>query len=290
MQHIPVLLDEVLEYLAPKDGCVYFDGTFGGGGYTKAVLDSCNCRVIAVDRDPFVVPIAKNIKETYGNRFEFVRSEYDRLGEILSEFGIDKLDGIVLDLGISSFQIDDPDRGFSFSKNGNLDMRMGQSGKTALDVINELSESKLADVIYEYGEEHFSRRIARAIKNNLKCIKTTQDLADVIRSVLRKNFKRDAATKTFQALRIYVNDELSQLEGILKVGCNYLNSNGRFVVVSFHSLEDRLVKVRFNELAKEQGRASILTKKPICPTDTEIRLNMRSRSAKLRAIEYNGIC
>lgn len=288
MGHVSVLLDDVLRYLSPKDGGIYFDGTFGGGGYTKAILDSCNCKVIAVDRDPFIVSIADEFKKLYKDRFTFVQSEYSFLGDILKDLEIQAVDGIVLDLGVSSFQIDTPERGFSFQKNGLLDMRMGGHGKTALDIIKETSETKLADIIYEYGEERFSRRIAKAIKANLNKISTTKDLADVIHSVVGNNFKKDTATKTFQALRIYVNDELGELDTVLQNGPTVLEKGGRFVIVSFHSLEDRLVKIRFNELAKEQKIATILTKKPVAPTEEEINRNVRARSAKLRAIEMTG--
>ena len=197
---------------------------------------------------------------------------------------IKKLNGIVLDIGVSSFQIDDAERGFSFNKNGALDMRMGLNARSALDVIRELKESDLADIIFEYGEEHASRRIAKAIKQNCKNIQTTLDLADVIHSVMGYSRKRDSATKTFQALRIYTNNELEELEIILRDSITYLVNGGRLVTVSFHSLEDRVVKRMFNILPEVE----VLTKKPVTPSEEEICSNQRSRSAKLRALRFVG--
>lgn len=280
MSHIPVMLNEVLEYLSPVDGGVYFDGTFGGGGYTRAILESCNCRVIATDRDKNVLPNVKKIKQDFGDRFMFSLSRFSDIEQVLASHNLDKIDGIVLDVGVSSFQIDDPERGFSFNKCGDLDMRMGLNEMSALDAIRNLKESDLADIIYEYGEERASRRIAKAIKQNCKNINTTMDLANVIHSVMPRNFKRDTATKTFQALRIFVNNELEELEFILKYGINFLGDCGRVVVVSFHSLEDRVVKNVFNSVEN----AKILTKKPVVPSDSELDYNQRSRSAKLRAL------
>lgn len=280
MSHIPVMLNEVLEYLSPVDGGVYFDGTFGGGGYTRAILESCNCRVIATDRDKNVLLNVEKIKQDFGDRFMFSLSRFSDIEQVLASHNLDKIDGIVLDVGVSSFQIDDPERGFSFNKCGDLDMRMGLNEMSALDAIRNLKESDLADIIYEYGEERASRRIAKAIKQNCKNINTTMDLANVIHSVMPRNFKRDTATKTFQALRIFVNNELEELEFILKYGINFLGDCGRVVVVSFHSLEDRVVKNVFNSVEN----AKILTKKPVVPSDSELDYNQRSRSAKLRAL------
>jgi len=274
------MLNEVLEYLSPVDGGVYFDGTFGGGGYTRAILESCNCRVIATDRDKNVLPNVEKIKQDFGDRFMFSLSRFSDIEQVLASHNLDKIDGIVLDVGVSSFQIDDPERGFSFNKCGDLDMRMGLNEMSALDAIRNLKESDLADIIYEYGEERASRRIAKAIKQNCKNINTTMDLANVIHSVMPRNFKRDTATKTFQALRIFVNNELEELEFILKYGINFLGDCGRVVVVSFHSLEDRVVKNVFNSVEN----AKILTKKPVVPSDSELDYNQRSRSAKLRAL------
>ena len=280
MSHIPVMLNEVLEYLSPVDGGIYFDGTFGGGGYTRAILESCNCRVIATDRDENVLPNVEKIKQDFGERFMFSLSRFSDIEHVLASNNLDKIDGIVLDVGVSSFQIDDPERGFSFNKCGDLDMRMGLNEMSALDAIRNLKEADLADIIYEYGEERASRRIAKAIKQNCAKIHTTMDLANVIHSVMPRNFKRDTATKTFQALRIFVNNELEELEFILKYGINFLGDCGRVVVVSFHSLEDRVVKNVFNSVEN----AKILTKKPIVPSDDELNYNQRSRSAKLRAL------
>lgn len=279
--HIPVMLHEVLEYLAPKSGGIYFDGTFGGGGYTRAILESCNCTVIATDRDSNVIPIADDMKKEFGDRFLFSLSKFSDIAQVLAEHRVQKIDGLVLDVGVSSFQIDNPERGFSFNKCGDLDMRMGLNKRTALEVIKDLKEEQLADIIYEYGEERASRRIARAIKQNCFNIRTTTDLANIIHSVMSKNSHQDTATRTFQALRIYVNNELEELEFILKHGVRYLHNGGRIVVVSFHSLEDRVVKRSFLSLHE---CADILTKKPVVPSENEINLNHRSRSAKLRAL------
>lgn len=279
--HIPVMLHEVLEYLTPKSEGVYFDGTFGGGGYTRAILESCNCTVIATDRDSNVLPITDDMKKEFGDRFLFSLSKFSDIAEVLAEHRIQKIDGLVLDVGVSSFQIDNPERGFSFNKCGDLDMRMGLNKRTALEVIKGLKEKQLADIIYEYGEERASRRIARAIKQNCFNIHTTIDLANIIHSVMPKNDHQDTATRTFQALRIYVNNELEELEFILKHGVRYLHNGGRIVVVSFHSLEDRVVKRSFRSLCE---CADILTKKPVVPSAGEINLNYRSRSAKLRAL------
>ena len=279
MKHIPVMLNEVVANLSPKDGEIYFDGTFGGGGYTRAILESCNCKVIAVDRDENVLPIAKKMKEEFGDRFMFSLSKFSDIDLVLKEHGIEEVNGVVLDVGVSSFQIDTAERGFSFNKCGDLDMRMGLNDISAIEAIRKLKESELADIIFEYGEERASRRIAKAIKKNCYKINTTTDLADVIHSVMPYNHKKDTATKTFQALRIYVNNELEELESILKYCTMGVVDGGRVVVVSFHSLEDRLVKTF------SKHNASFITShsKPLSPSLAEVGSNVRSRSAKLRA-------
>ena len=281
-EHVSVLLNEVLEFLSPIDGGIYFDGTFGGGGYTKAILNRANCSVIACDRDSLVVPFAENLKQKFSDRFFFQSAKFSDIKNVLKNFQKDKVDGIVLDLGLSNFQLEDESRGFSFKSDGNLDMGMGLCDETALDVINRCSEQTLANIIYELGEEKFSRRIAKNIKTNLKKIKTAKDLAEVIHGCVHRVGKIDPATKTFQALRIFVNDELGELKKVLRESVNLLNPRGRLVVVSFHSLEDRIVKFFFKDLASENFQ--ILTKKPIVPTEAEILSNPKSRSAKLRGI------
>ncbi|MDR0632105.1 MAG: 16S rRNA (cytosine(1402)-N(4))-methyltransferase RsmH [Holosporaceae bacterium] len=278
-QHIPVLLREVMTMLAPRDGGIYFDGTFGGGGYTKAILEAADCKVIAVDRDIHAATIADEFKNRYPSRFDFFHAKFGDIKTIIKT----KLDGIVLDLGVSNFQLTDPSRGFSFNLSGPLDMRMGLCDDSALDIIRKYSEQNLANIIYELGEEHFSRRIAKSIKLNLSKIHSTEDLANVIRSCVKRRGKTDPATKTFQALRIFVNKELEELKNVLRDSVDLLNSNGKIMVVSFHSLEDRMVKFFFKELASS-GKFSLLTKKPIAPSAEEISRNRKSRSAKLRGV------
>lgn len=289
LKHIPVLLNEVIDTLEPKDNAVYFDGTFGGGGYTRAILEAANCKVIACDRDPFVKTFAKDFHEKYSGRFAFSHSKFSEIKSVIEQYKEfspqSRIDGIVLDLGVSNFQLSDPERGFSFRLDGLLNMSMGLCEENALDVIRKYSEKDLADIIYQYGEEHFSRGIAKSIKKNLDKIKTTEDLANVIRDRTRKSGKIDAATKTFQALRIFVNRELDELENVLQTSVDILNNGGKIIVVSFHSLEDRIVKQFFKStVANSNGRFQFLNKKPITPSKSEIDSNPKSRSAKLRGI------
>lgn len=282
------MLNEAVDFLNLKQDGVYVDCTFGGGGYSQEILKRSGCRLLGIDRDPFVIPISVSMRGKFGDRFFFFNGAYSRIGEALESIGVAKVDGVVLDLGVSSFQIDDPERGFSFKNDGPLDMRMEMVGKTALDAIRQLPENKLADIIYEFGEERKSRRIAKAIKANLRHIQTTSDLANTVRAVLPKDFRKDPATRTFQALRIYVNDELGELDAFLNKCLPFLNIGARVVVVTFHSLEDRIVKTRFNEFCKDRKIANLIVKKPIVPSYEEIKNNVRSRSAKLRVIEYIG--
>lgn len=273
--------------LAPKDGATYFDGTFGGGGYTKAILDAANCSVIACDRDSFVQPIADNFTKEYGKRFDFRRAKFSEIKSVIADCrSVDfHIDGVVLDLGISNFQISDSSRGFSFKLSGPLDMTMGLCTENALDVIHNYSESELADIIYQLGEEPFSRSIAKGIKQNLKSIKSTEDLAEIVRKYTRKSGKIDPATKTFQALRIFVNDELQELKDVLQEAFTLLNSGGKIIIVSFHSLEDRIIKYFFKEIVTNtKKRFQLINKKPISPSDKELSANPKSRSAKLRGI------
>lgn len=283
--HIPVLLDSVIEYLRPQDGKVYFDGTFGGGGYSNKILSTANCRIIATDRDQNVQPFANVTKQNYPNRFDFCNAKFSEIQAVLKHFNISKVDAIILDLGISNFQISNAERGFSFKQTGPLDMTMGQCSTNALEILHQYSEKELADIIYELGEERFSRRIAKNIKLNLKNIYTTTDLAQVIHKCVRNNGKIDSATKTFQALRIFVNDELKELQKILTTSLSLLNPSGKIIVVSFHSLEDRIVKLFFKNIAHEYPeKYKIDTKKPITPTKEEIDANPKSRSAKMRCL------
>ena len=297
--HIPVLLTEVLEYLACHNGGVFIDGTFGAGGYTRGILDTNpDTRVIGFDRDPNAIKTGLMTEGQYPNRFAFIHDCFGNMASHLEE----PVDGIVLDLGVSSMQIDQPDRGFSFRLDGPLDMRMGQSGRSAKDYVNSLSEKELADIIFTYGEEKASRRIASAIVNERKKtpITTTLQLAEIIHHVMPKpKDGSDSAMRTFQALRIYVNDELGELERALEASLKLLKPNGRLVIVSFHSLEDRLVKNfmiknsdghthqnRYAPKVKtETGFFNILTKKPVTASLTELTRNPRSHSAKLRAAQ-----
>ncbi len=295
--HIPVLLKEVIDVLDIRPNGIYVDGTFGAGGYTEAILNAApNVRVFAIDQDETAIAAGQNLVQKYAPRLTLIHGRFGDMANLIDE----PVDGIVLDIGVSSMQIDQPQRGFSFQKDGPLDMRMGQTGQTAADVVNTFKESDLADIFYEYGEEKASRRIARKIveRRVQKKFENTLDLADVIRSCLpRKPGEIDAATRTFQALRIYVNDELGELKRGLQGAKRLLNPNGILAVVSFHSLEDRIVK---NFIAQESGHIpnpskympevqkkapsfEILTKKPITPSAAELSDNPRARSSRLRA-------
>jgi 16S rRNA (cytosine1402-N4)-methyltransferase len=294
--HIPVLLAEVMTALKPRDGAVYIDGTFGGGGYTRALLTSAECEVIAIDRDPDAIARGAILKKEFGSRLTIIEgnfSELDRLAGIMA-------DGVALDIGVSSFQFDEAMRGFSFSSDGPLDMRMSASGMSAADAINTLSEQELADIFWRYGEEKKSRSIARAIIA-ARPVSTTRALAEIVEKAqgpAAKRFAIHPATRTFQALRIYVNDELNELERGLEAAERILKPSGVLAVVSFHSLEDRIVKRFLAERAGRNPNASrhqLQTEDPRSPTfrlletavpgDEEIRMNPRARSARLRAAE-----
>ena len=302
--HVPVLRDEAVAMLRPRDGGVYLDGTFGGGGYARAILDAADCRLFAIDRDPAAVARAREMAREYPGRFEICQGRISELLNLLGEVGVGSLDGAVFDLGVSSFQIDDAARGFSFRQNGPLDMQMGSAQATAAVLVNTLPESELADILYEFGDEKASRRIAKAVVERRKVEKfvTTADLAGVIRSVVRPDKSGiDPATRSFQALRIAVNDELGDIAAALEQAAGLLAPGGRLVVVSFHSLEDRIVKKFF---AQESGRAPgasrhdpaamqggaaarfrLLTGSAVVPGAAEVKANPRARSAKLRAME-----
>ncbi len=302
--HYPVMLPEVLEALSPSDGGVYVDGTFGAGGYSAAILDAADCRVIAIDRDPAARSRAAAMQEKYGDRLVFLCGCFGDVAQLLEGGGIGKVDGFVLDLGVSSFQIDEAERGFSFRFDGPLDMRMNSESEepTAADIVNNYDEKKLANIIYLYGDERRSRQIARRIveRRAERVFETTEDLADVVRDVVPKSHKDkiDPATRTFQALRIAVNDELGELERALISSEDVLNDGGRLVVVSFHSLEDGMVKRYLREKSGSEPRGSryapvavdvgdvvfkLRGKKAVKPSDVECKENSRSRSARLRA-------
>ena len=305
--HYPVMLPEVLQALSPADGEVYVDGTFGAGGYTRAILEAADCIVYAIDRDDTVKHIAAEFKEKYGDRFHFLQGRFGDVQALLKSAGLDHVDGFVLDIGVSSMQIDQSERGFSFREDGPLDMRMGGSDTTAADIVNTYDEEDLANLIYTYGEERQSRDIARKIveRRTEQPFATTSDLADTIRTVVRKSpsDKIDPATRTFQALRIATNDELGELENALDAAEHILSDGGRLVVVTFHSLEDRIVKRVLQDKSTQGASPSrhlpdipfdkILTfdlqsRKAIKPSEKEISENLRSRSAKLRAAIKKG--
>lgn len=300
--HIPVLLNEVVESIAPKDGGVYVDGTFGAGGYTRAVLDAADCTVYAIDRDPDAIREGQKLVDAYKGRLHLLHGTFGEMAELVRGEGVDFVDGVMLDIGVSSMQIDRAERGFSFQKDGALDMRMSQNGLSAADVLNTFGEREIADIIYKYGEERFSRRIAAAVVEQRKTapFKTTLEFADLIRrTVPHKREDIDPATRSFQALRIYVNDELGQLESGLSAAHDLLKAGGRMAVVSFHSLEDRIVKTFMQEksgktanpsrympvVEKQAATLKTITKKPVLPTEAETLRNPRARSARLRVAE-----
>jgi 16S rRNA (cytosine1402-N4)-methyltransferase len=299
--HIPVLLNSVLRWLAPRDGGVYVDATFGAGGYASAILQAADARVIAIDRDRTAIAAGAGLVGRSGGRLTLVEDRFSNLAEVASEQGVTAADGVVMDIGVSSMQLDTADRGFSFRLDGLLDMRMGGDGPSAADVVAHASEVNLARVIFTLGEERFSRPIARAVVKARAeaAITTTKALADIVGSVVRsKPGDIHPATRTFQALRILVNEELDELEQALAAAERVLKPGGRLVVVSFHSLEDRIVKNFVNARGKvsagsrhqpERQHAApsfrILTKRPDSADEAETARNPRARSAKLRAAE-----
>lgn len=294
-KHIPVMLNEVLSALAPKDGETYVDATFGNGGYSEALLRAANCRVIAIDRDPNVAARAAELKQNYGVRFDFRPGCFGAIDKLVTE----KVDGIVFDIGVSSMQIDQAERGFSYGKDAALDMRMSCSGLSAADIVNTYGEKELADLIYQFGEERKSRRIAAKIveARQQQPIETTRQLAEIIYKVIfKKPGQPDPATRTFQALRIVVNNELGELQSGLSNGLRITRPGSRMAVVTFHSLEDRIVKNFFKQKSgKNSGVSRYLPdttpqetaefsfcSKAILPGEAEISANSRAHSAKLR--------
>lgn len=302
-RHIPVLLSEVLTALEPRDGDIIIDGTFGAGGYAKAILDAADCRVIAIDRDLQALANAGALHEAFPGRFEAKLGRYSEMEALAAADGVEAVDGIVLDLGVSSMQLDQPERGFSFAKDGPLDMRMGAEGMSAADAVNNLDEAQIADIIYIFGEERRSRAIAKAIvrARTETPITRTGALADIVAGVLGRKHDdaKHPATRTFQALRLYVNAELQELAEGLAAAERLLRPGGRLVVVTFHSLEDRIVKRFFASRAAPPQKGSrhlpdqeskefspsfqLLNRRPIEPSEDEVRSNPRARSARLRA-------
>jgi 16S rRNA (cytosine1402-N4)-methyltransferase len=307
--HIPVLRDEAVAMLAPRPGAVYLDGTFGGGGYAKAILDAADCTLLAIDRDPAAILRAEALARQYSGRLQIHEGRFSDVFQHLGSAGELRLAGAVFDLGVSSYQIDDAARGFSFRQDGPLDMQMGGAAMTAERLVNTAPEAELADILYRFGEEKASRRIAQAIvaRRGLQKFTTTAELASVIRSVVRPDKSGiDPATRSFQALRIAVNDELGEVAAALAQAAALLGPGGRLVVVSFHSLEDRIVKQFFAQAAgrgpgisrhdpaalQQAGRQpaakpefKLLTARPVLPGPAEIQANPRARSARLRAME-----
>jgi 16S rRNA (cytosine1402-N4)-methyltransferase len=294
--HIPVLLAEVIAALKPHDDGLYLDGTFGAGGYTEAMLRSAACRVVALDRDPTAIARGEALAKLYAGRLTLVEGRFSEMERLLAALGITQLAGVALDLGVSSMQIDDPARGFSFRADGPLDMRMGGDGRSAADLVNSADETELAALIRDYGEERFARRIARAIVAARPLDRTSQ-LAAAIRSVVPDTGGIDPATRTFQALRIAVNEELDELDRGLAAAERLLEPGGRIAVVAFHSLEDRRVKDFLRRRSTAAPQASrhapatrdpapsftLLTRKPVAPSAEETARNPRARSARLRA-------
>ena len=301
--HVPVMLAEVLAKLDPQPGEVYLDGTFGGGGYARAILERADCTIWAIDRDPQAIARGAVLASAFPGRLHLVEGRFGDLLTLLDSHGVGALDGVVLDLGVSSFQIDDAARGFSFRTDGPLDMRMGGAGPSAADLVARLSADELADVLFKFGEERQSRRIARAIvaARTVQPITTTAQLAGIIRGVLPPDRSGiDPATRSFQALRIGVNEELVEIERALNQATRILRPGGRLVVVSFHSLEDRIVKHFMNDAAGQapwpirhdprgllptaEARFELLTRKALRPGAAEVAANPRARSARLRAL------
>lgn len=305
--HQPVMLDEVVATLAPKDNGHYIDATFGNGGYSRAILEAAHCSVMAIDQDPDAITRGQPLVAAFAPRFSLAHGRFSQMSDLhqahdtLNRGGENSVDGIVFDLGVCSTQLDQAERGFSFQKDGPLDMRMSQEGLDAEEVVNTASESDLADILYTFGDERASRRIARAIvkARSLAPITRTLQLAEIIRSVMPrpKPGQSDSATRSFQALRIYVNQEMAEIEDALEAAQTLLKPDGILVVVTFHSLEDRLVKRFIAERGGKVARPSrhlpeadevpvyfsVITRKPLLPTEHEITHNPRSRSAKLRA-------
>ena len=288
--HVPVLLDEVLDALAPSRGGLFVDGTVGFAGHARALLEGGADRLIGIDRDAAAIEAAGQVLAPFGDRVVLVHGDYRQLGALLAVRGVEKVDGLLVDLGVSSMQLDDPGRGFSFRRDEPLDMRMDRTaGSTAAELLATVDERTLADVIFRFGEERYSRRIARAIvaARAVMPIASTGQLADLVRrAVPRRGYSRiDPATRTFQAMRIWVNGELDGLDAFLEQGAGLLNDAGRMGVISFHSLEDRIVKHTFRALAQRTADLLVRTKRPIVPGESEIERNPRSRSAKLRVLE-----
>lgn len=307
-RHIPVMLSEVLRALEPEDGEVIVDGTFGAGGYTNAILQAAACKVIAIDRDDEAFRLSGELAGKYPGRLMAVLGRFSEMEDVALSEGFEAVDGVVLDLGVSSMQLDQPERGFSFAKDGPLDMRMGEGGPTAAEIVNALPEKALAEIIGKLGEDRRARAIARAIvaRRGEQPIARTGELADIVARVIgrTRDETKHPATRTFQALRLYLNEELEELAKGLSAAERVLKAGGRLAVVTFHSLEDRIAKRFFASRSlpgprasrhmperTDEGRAPsfrLLNRRPIEPSKEEIRRNPRARSARLRAGERTG--
>jgi 16S rRNA (cytosine1402-N4)-methyltransferase len=299
--HIPVLVRQVIDALQPKDGAIYIDGTFGGGGHARALLSAAETRVIGLDRDQRAIALGADLVETAAGRLTLVEANFATLDAVAHGLGVDLVDGVLLDLGVSSMQLEDAGRGFSFRHDGPLDMRMGGAGPSAADVLARASEPELASIIAILGEERHARALARAIVRARRetPINTTAALARIVRTVVPRGARDlDPATRTFQALRIFVNGELHALETALFAAQNVLKPGGRLAVIAFHSLEDRIIKNFLVARSRSIGSSRhlpeqiqpapsfrLLTKRPIGPDMEEVAANPRARSAKLRAAE-----
>jgi 16S rRNA (cytosine1402-N4)-methyltransferase len=297
--HVPVLLDEVVAALAPAPGETHVDGTFGAGGYTRAILSKGVARVFAFDRDPEAIQYGETLAASSGGRLTLVPERFSRMRQALAARGVERVDGVVLDIGVSSMQLDQADRGFSFQADGPADMRMSREGESAADFLNHADEEEIAEILFHYGEEPKARRIARAIVA-ARPIERTSQLAGIVRKAAghHPGMKKDPATRTFQAIRIHVNQELAELEGGLAAAERVLLPGGRLAVVTFHSLEDRIVKrflkersgalpsgSRHRPAANEAGPAPTFeaVAKAVRPGAAELDANPRARSATLRA-------
>lgn len=301
--HKPVLLQEVLAILRPRDGGIYVDGTFGRGGYSRALLEAADCMVYAIDRDRAAIAAGAELARAHDGRLVLIEGTFGAMDDLLGAEGVTLVDGIALDLGVSSPQLDDAARGFSFQQDGPLDMRMGEDGLTAAEVVNTYEEKDLADILHRYGEERKARQVARAIvaARREQPIERTLALAEIVRRAVKQGKdKIDPATRTFQGLRIYVNDELGELERGLEAAEQLLAPGGRLAVVSFHSLEDRIVKTFLRDRSRQRPRGSrhlpaaepqgyatfdLISRGAIRPSDAEARDNPRARSARLRTAE-----
>jgi len=291
MMHIPVMPAEVLQFLRPEQGGLFVDCTVGLGGHSRALLEAGASRIIGLDRDLDALARARETLAPWGDRVELVHADYRAINEVLDSRQIAHVDGALADLGVSSMQFDAPGRGFSFQRDEPLDMRMDRSaGETAAAFIAQAREEELADAIFQFGEERFSRRIARALVEARResPVDTTVRLATIVRRAIPHrggHVRIDPATKTFQALRIWVNRELDGLDRFVEAAVRRLRAGARLAVITFHSLEDRIVKHTLRALQQRDGLAQVLTKKPLVATDEEVDRNPRARSAKLRAAE-----